>query len=307
MTSNLHCTKWGVWSYKLHLKKPLAVLGHSPLIRKGWIVGQCFEGQWKFGEVAPLPTFHNLSYEDVFNDLTSVFVGQYPPSTALVQTVFDVWNVPLQEGFVSINSLLGAPDDPPPSSSVVKIKLGRRPLNEEISWFTQLQQVHPMIKWRIDCNRQWSLEELNTFWQYCHQDAIEYFEEPLENPHDLEQCESIPIALDESLNEYPYLLNLPNVIAMVIKPTLHLNWKEMLQDNPSKRAIFSSTFEGSLGLWGLGQLALQYAHSCTHGLGTLGWFKEECVHPPLAYSHDHLRIERSPTPVWKILKLEMGE
>ena len=84
------------------------------------------------------------------------------------------------------------------------------------------------------------------------------------------ECPDIPFALDESLSDQPDLLQLSNVIAMVIKPTLHSNWMRIFFDHPSKRVIFSSTFEGSLGIWGLGQLALHHSPHEAHGLGTLG-------------------------------------
>ena len=301
------CSHWGIWSYNLNLSKPLAVLGTQNQVRKGWIVGRMQNDLWHFGEVAPLPTFHNISYDAALNDLINVFKNEQPPQFALTQTVFDIWETPTQEGSLSVNALLGSDADPLPTHRTIKIKMGRRPLEEEIRWFTILQQTHPDIRWRVDCNRQWTLSMLYEFWECCIPDRIEYFEEPLSEPTELVHCNPIPIALDESLDDHPDLLNLPHVIAMVIKPTLHKNWKDHLQGHPDIQAIFSSTFEGSLGLWGLGQLALQYAPNSTHGLGTLGWFKEECVQPPLHYLGDQLLLREQPRPDWRTLQLEDGQ
>ena len=301
------CSHWGIWSYRLPLSKPLAVLGAENRIRKGWIVGCVQNDTWKFGEIAPLPTFHKISYNDVWNDIINVFKHQSPPQFALTQTVFDIWDTPTQEGSLSVNALLGSISDLLPNHKTIKIKMGRRSLQEEIHWFTTLQRTYPDVQWRIDSNRQWTLSMLKEFWEYCIPDRIDYFEEPLSDPTELIHCDPIPIALDESLDDHSELLDLPNVIAMVIKPTLHRHWKDLLQDHPNTQAIFSSTFEGSLGLWGLGQLALRYAPNFTHGLDTLGWFEEECVQSSLNYFGDHLLIRRQPRPHWNVLQFEDGQ
>ena len=67
---------------------------------------------WHFGEVAPLPTFHKISYDAALNDLINVFKNEQPPQFALTQTVFDIWETPTQEGSLSVNALLGSDADP---------------------------------------------------------------------------------------------------------------------------------------------------------------------------------------------------
>ena len=107
--------------------------------------------------------------------------------------------------------------------------------------------------------------------------------------------------------EYQSLLDCPNVIAAIIKPTLHLHWQHILQ-RYSVKGVISSTFEGSLGIWGLGQLALSHMEKETHGLGTLDWFAQEVVTPPLRRSSDWIHIPTiPPTPTFSRLKWEDGE
>ena len=60
-----------------------------------------------------------------------------------------------------------------------------------------------------------------------------------------------------------------------------LKLAEYLFNDIPLKVSFSSTFEGSLGIWGLGQLALAHMLWETHGLGTLDWFAEEGRTPPL--------------------------
>lgn len=303
------CSEWGIWSYRLPLRRPLAVLGHTPTVRKGWIIGRFNPSieAWQLAEVAPLPSFHQVSYADVYTDLVNILKHQHPPTMALTNTPFDIWNLSPQRGFLSYNALLGSKEDPVPSQTTIKVKLGRHALQDEIKWFTHLQTKHPQVRWRLDCNRQWTLEQLTSFWAHCIPERIAYFEEPLAQSCDLRQCPDIPIALDESLEDHPDLLGLPNVIAMVIKPTLHQNWIDLIQNHPNKQAIFSSTFEGSLGLWGLGQLALHYAPDQTHGLGTLDWFAQECVSPSLTFIGDQMRLDHPPLPNWNKLTLDAGQ
>ena len=310
MNPPVYCQKWCIWSYKLPLRKPLAVLGGDGVWRKGWIVGRFnhVRSQWEYGEVAPLPSFHQISMTDVYTDLISVFKHDQPAKTALVQTLFDVWDTPKHTCDIKINSLLGSSQDSTNGQqTTVKIKLGRQSLNDDINWFSKLTSEHPSVTWRLDCNRQWSLEQLRHFWSCCNTDRVEYIEDPLQDPRLIEQVPEIPIALDESLSDHSAMLDLPNVVAAIIKPTLHLGWQQLLHDHPSVKGVISSTFEGSLGLWGLGQLAQSHIDNGIHGLGTLNWFAEEVVEPPLTYTDRILRLNiKPPTPIFSKLQWEDG-
>ena len=292
------CHDWSVWSYRVRLQKPLAVLGHHTTHRKGWIVGRRdpLSNHWNYGEIAPLPSFHGLSMDTVYADIIDVFKDDRPPETALVQTVLDVWNCPKSSGSLKINTLLDSVEDIGKSTPIIKLKLGRQTLSEDMKRFERLQKIHPHIIWRLDCNRQWTLEDLHKFWTICDPSRIEYIEDPLRDPAQMIHTSNIPLALDESLSEYTELLDLDSVVAAIIKPTLHKNWQDLL-DRYSVRGVISSTFEGSLGIWGLAQLAMHHLNDETHGLGTLNWFAEECVQPTLTEHKDLLRIPKDPPNV----------
>ncbi len=322
LIDNTHhgCTQWALWSYRVQLTQPLAVLGEDALHRTGWIIGQCnpLSGRWRYGEIALLPSFHPYTKDEILNDIHQVFQQHQSPRTPLVQNVLDIWAVSAQQGSVHINSLLNSKTIVSNSetqtikcktikSKTIKYKLGRRSLEEDCRTFSQLQQAHPSVRWRLDCNRQWNLQELHHFWTVCHANRVDYIEDPLQDPNDMALAPTIPFALDESLLSHSHLLSLPNVIAAVIKPTLHLGWQRLLQKH-DVQAIISSTFEGSLGLWGLGQLALHHLPKGIHGLGTLGWFAEECVVPPLQTSSSRLYIPLAPPkPNFSMLTWEMGQ
>ena len=292
------CHDWSVWSYRLRLHRPLAVLGHKTTHREGWIVGRLdpLSSQWNYGEVSPLPSFHGVSMGTVYADIIRVFKDHEPAKTALVKTVLDVWNCPKQSGSLRINRLLDSVDDIGDRTSIIKLKLGRQTLSEDMNRFSRLQDNHPNIIWRLDCNRQWTLEDLHRFWTVCDPNRIEYIEDPLLDPSQMIHVSNIPLALDESLSEYTELLSLKSVVAAIIKPTLHNNWQDLLTQY-AVRGVISSTFEGSLGIWGLAQLAMNHLDDETHGLGTLGWFAEECVQPILTDHNDLLRIPKDPPNV----------
>ena len=152
------------------------------------------------------------------------------------------------------------------------------------------------------------MNQLQRFWQACEPKNIEYIEDPLENPVHMENITTIPFALDESLLEYQSLLAQPNVVAAIIKPTLHLHWQQLLLKYPTIKPVFSSTFETSLGIWGLGQLALQYAPNNIHGLGTLNWLAEDIVHQPLQHTLSTLSLlSQPPLPLFSKLNWEDGQ
>ena len=309
-TTHPKCSRWGIWSYSLPLRKPLAVLGEEAYTRRGWIVGRknIRTNLWEYGEVAPLPTFHLLTFKTVYDDLIQVLDHDQSADTALVQNVLDIWELQASSGTIKVNDLLGSTGSVRETSRILKIKLGRQSLKDEMTRFQHLQNLYPNIQWRLDCNQQWSLQDLRTFWSICNPKSIDYIEDPLKNPREMIECPNIPFALDESLTDLHELLHLKNVITMVIKPSLHNHWKTLIKDHPDKRIIISSTFEGSLGLWGLGQLALHYAPSEIHGLGTLSWFKEECVTPPLSDHDENMVIIplNPPSPRWENLTFEGG-
>ena len=120
---------------------------------------------------------------DVYNDITNTVRKNIKPKTALVKTVFDIWQTPAQAGIIRINSLLNANQTTAATQQqTIKIKLGRQSLDKDIEWFTRLQHDHPQVQWRLDCNKQWTLDQLRYFWTCCDPLTIEYIEDPLHDP-----------------------------------------------------------------------------------------------------------------------------
>ncbi len=90
-----------------------------------------------------------------------------------------------------------------------KLKVGRKPLEEEISLTREVRAaLGPQCLLRLDANRAWSLEDARSFLHGITKNPVEfhapidYLEEPLRNPADrntLRREFGIPIALDETL------------------------------------------------------------------------------------------------------------
>ena len=331
-TFNTNLQKWGIWSYHLGLKQPLAVLGSQGRIRKGFIIAQKDpnDHQWRIAEVAPLPSFHQISMQETHDQLTQFLRHQIPPTHPLPQFGIDCISPQRSldcfesniSGFVPCNWLWNGEALPHNSNNslTIKLKVGRQPLQNEITFLENLIQKYPNITaLRLDSNQQWSLDELQYFWNSCQHLPIEYFEEPLKNPEEMLKCPDIPLALDESVASFENWISLPNIKAIVLKPTLHQNWKELL--NIQKKIIISSTFESDLGIWHLAQIALQQnlkmhdpnnietspSFSIKHGLNTLSWFDERFVQQPIFQDADGLHIQDPPKINWHLLQFEAGQ
>ena len=330
---------WTLYTYNVALHRAIPVLGHEEtLFRKGFVVGTHTKNQWKFAEVAPLPSFHQTTYNTILDDIIHSFSAHSKAQSALVQFAqYSLEQTHSREGnlhgIVTCNSLLSLdswqetiPTHLPLNFSTkankfhtLKIKLGRDNIDKElaclqdISQFARENSLYYTL--RLDANRQWNKEQLLYFWsQYtqtiaCDNIRLEYFEEPIHPYQDMKDCVPIPIALDESLDQsldQEYLWQYPHIAHAVIKPTLHTHWQTISQLYPYISCTISSTFETSLGMWHLGQLALSYPHT-THGLGTLTYLAEDIVEDPLLYREQRLHIPSTPPTIdWSKLDFLAG-
>ena len=325
---------WTLYTYNVALHHAIPVIGHGDtLFRKGFVVGTYRKNQWTFAEVAPLPSFHQTTYNTVLDDIIHSFSTHSKAQSGLVQfaqySLEQTHSKECMDGIVTCNSLLSLDswqDNIPKKTPThlptqrnkchtLKIKLGRDNIDkelaclQEISTFAREKSLHYTL--RLDANRQWNKEQLLYFWsQYtqtiaCDNIRLEYFEEPIHPNKDMIGCSPIPLALDESLDQ-EYLLEYPHIAHAVIKPTLHTNWQTISKLYPHISCTISSTFETSLGMWQLGQLALSYPNT-THGLGTLKYLAEDIVQNPLLYREQMLHIpSKPPTIDWSKLEFLAG-
>lgn len=169
------------------------------------------------------------------------------------------------------------------SEDIVKIKLGRKPFEDDLAFIKQLKTN---TKIRFDCNRSWHIDEAIIFFENAKHLMIEYVEEPLINSNQLSELykmTKLPIALDESINlEHNYnLAHQFPVKALVIKPSC-LGFIDPILNLVKKKVpyqfVFSSCFETELGIWAIANLANRLNPHGTHGLNTIHYFNSNFEH-----------------------------
>ncbi len=141
------------------------------------------------------------------------------------------------------------------NAQCLKIKISPKGMNENFKTLVSLHELYPNLKYRLDGNRQFELDELLKLTSLLEQmplllKNIDYIEEPLKNFYEsivFNQCSTIPLALDESFEVYfkNNLLPIKPHSPLVIKPSLFgispiYRW---MTKNPDKRVIISSCYE----------------------------------------------------------------
>ncbi len=207
------------------------------------------------GEAAPLPGFGGTLKEALefgFRCARVPFPPAWPriPLSALVSNLEEA-KLALSRGFRTL-----------------KVKVKQHSPESALDLVRALQS--PKVCLRIDVNRRWTLPEALWFFTALDPAGIEYIEEPLDEPKHLAELPPHPIALDETLleKEADALVLLPNVRALVLKPTLLGNRLDHWLEPRGKRLVFSSSFESAIGLLHIAHLQARFAPDSAVGLDT---------------------------------------
>jgi len=146
----------------------------------------------------------------------------------------------------------------------------------------------------VDANQAWSYEEAVEFGKQIGCDAVNYIEEPFKDIRKIPEFFDetlIPVALDESVQRLPFedVKSISGVDILVLKPTLlggiEKTWQVINRaENLALDAVISSSFESSLGILTLANLAGTLSHGgIAAGLDTLKWFKTDVLSSPLRF------------------------
>ena len=237
-------------------------------------------------------------------------------SSLLDHSIWKDSGSPIKSNTLHICGLLSSPDDV--SSALeeaerllqrgyggMKIKVGRSEVEKDIQVVRAIRErFGPNLVVRCDANRAWTLGEALKFANGVKDCNIEFIEEPVKTLEDLKSfCESshIPVALDEHLCDaltdaaledvYVRASEIMNKLsgslgALVLKPSVLGSVEKFkavvdISVEVGVKPVVSSTFESSVGLSSLSQLAL-YADGAyrsksdsrgpiLHGLGTIDW------------------------------------
>lgn len=152
--------------------------------------------------------------------------------------------------------------------TAVKLKVGRRPVADDVARVRTLAQQLEGVALRLDANRAWSVRDARRFAEGIRDVPIDYVEEPLANPAGLSRLVAetgMPVALDETVQEGGALRDHPYATAVILKPTLvgGIRATQRLAveaDRVACQPVLSASFESGTGLRGLVALAA--------GLGT---------------------------------------
>jgi L-Ala-D/L-Glu epimerase len=206
---------------------------------------------------------------------------------------------------LSVNALLTGetPDEVLNSASMavgtdfttIKVKVGTRPLAQDIALIHELRRRFPMIKIRVDANRAWPFQDAREFLLGVAADQLEFVEEPLQRPNSdgftsLRKFKTVPLALDESLGEdliYAQAMKGKLCDVLILKPTRlgSITWLSEAAERATSmglEVVISSLMESELGLAYLANLASLYgSQKYAHGLATGSRFASHALSPPL--------------------------
>ena len=189
--------------------------------------------------------------------------------------------------------------------TAVKVKVGQRPIEDEISLIYEVGKVIPDVKLRIDANRAWQLTEAKRFIDAVANLNVDYLEEPVKSPADLLSLipeSAIPIALDETVRHKGADIILDLAQVYVVKPSLMgglLIANELIEQSleAGKRCVISSSWESGIGMFALLQLASDMPYE-PHGLDTYRYLANDTLVNRLPLRQAKTRLP-SRLPEWQ--------
>lgn len=273
-----------LFRYRLPLVDPFVVDGHSLNIREGLLLHAPERGDAAWAEASPLPGWSRESLDEVIEAARS---GNWSACSSLefaYQVLYD--DTLPSDAQISLNGLLQgeasvvrtqAEHFACTSIGTLKLKVGNHPsLEAEVDFVREvMDRLRPDQRLRLDANRRWDWDDAVAFGKeiHRHSSTIEYVEEPLRDPKQLEawrEATGLNYALDETLRESPDLREFAHATAFIIKPTLQGYSRQAFErlaeyDVPM---VISGCYESGIGLYQLARLAARWSPGMAHGLDT---------------------------------------
>jgi len=335
-----------LFRYHLPFVKPINFSGTDLSGRDGIIIQlKDSENQIGLGETSPLPGFSVETIDDVIIELKNILPALKQKPTEIpniIQSLSPSVIFGIESAFHSLKNELLTPEYSKTITlnglittnnskgieqakklvsdgyQTLKIKVGRQPVEDDISFIKNIvNNIDKKIKLRLDANRAWSYYEALKFAKGIHDVSIEYIEEPLQDINELEKFAletNTPVAIDESLTTLipNQLKQMQWVQAIIIKPTLLGSINKSIDlikaaNEIGIKTVFSSSFESSVGLAIITQLASSLGTSGTAvGLDTGSFFSEDLYKVNL-FNNPFLSVDDIADKYMDIdyLKLEM--
>ena len=281
-----------LFRYRIPLARPLSLGATTISVREGVLIRHADPNQG-WGDASPLPGFSRETLDQVIESLESGAQSETPcPSVAFALSCIEHPIESPDEFELPINALvIGNIDEviqqgqqvAEQGYQSVKLKVGRSTeIQDDISKVQELRRVLRSDQGlRLDANRAWTLQQAIEFAQGIADFDIEYIEEPIGCPSELErfaEVTQIPYALDETLVESDDLDAYPSAVAFVVKPTL-VGGLERVKSLAStgRPLVFSSCFESGIGIRNIARWANHFSPDIPAGLDTYQWLQTDLL------------------------------
>ena len=270
---------------------PTNIGGRTITSRSGLLIAT-ERGDW--AEAAPLPGFSSESIDDVATALFDQDWEAFPclrfAKDSLVATPWT--GEPLQGLLVDelepeVVEMLSQTTLP------VKVKVGRATPSADAARVRSVLDALATPVVRCDANQQWTLDEATEFVRHFHPDELDFIEEPLVDPTQLEHFRAITefeYGLDETTRSPGFdITHFPHAHAIVCKPTMIGGAADLMAisetdggaDVARRRPniFLSSSYESAVGLAHIARLATELGIDTPLGIGTQGRFRSAVVEP----------------------------
>lgn len=271
------------YRFSIPLTRPLKLKGKTYTTREGVVLER--NGKWV--EASPLPGFSSESIEDVLAALRGERANPKSLEFALsalnepaIKQLEVPWNFLLLGDRERVMS--GVDRCLQSRCPAAKLKVGRNDLPSEIELVKAVRERLPSdVQLRLDANQAWTLDEATMFVESIQGIDLEYIEEPLQDPRQLEQLFSqtgVRYALDETLSQHDDMGSWPNAAALICKPTI-LGGRPAVERLAAtgKPITFTAAFESGVGITRIVQLAAEFSPDCAAGLDTLDWLEDDLL------------------------------
>lgn len=242
---------------------------------------------------------------------------QFGIETAILNLITSTRNIPLYklitESFeeeIFISGLLQGSKEEILKQASEMINQGFKSLKLKVSNsieedIEKVNSLHDIITGKallhIDANQKWEIDQAMIFGNHVNFTDIDYIEEPFSKIEDISNFYNktlIPVALDETLQKKSFndIKSIDGVDVVILKPTMiggiDKTW-EIIKEGKrlAIRAIISSSFETSIGVLALANLAGAIDHNKFSGLDTLKYFEEDLLKDPITIEHGKINIK----------------
>lgn len=186
----------------------------------------------------------------------------------------------------------------------LKIKVGRNTPDKEIKLINSLSEItKDKAILRLDANRLWSFEAAEYILKSIGKENIEYIEEPLSDPTQINELYSrthFPMALDESLtNIYPTEFSPPRWCkAFILKPTVLGSIQKTMQfiqlaEKHGILPVISDTFQSGVGLSMLVAISASIKNNqLAMGLDTYNYLETDILENTIEFDANKLVVNQ---------------